>query len=258
MFPTTTTTINTANRKRSRRTLQQQQGSTPVKMSSVVLAMTLLLLAISQASAFGASSASLRSKTVEIPNASMEAGKIERFEYYEEEEMEDEIDYDEDFEEDDEEEEEEDDFEEEEDIEEDEQEDKWTYEEHLLMDRLYSRYVQQLVHEYGENWEEEYELTVDKEELYEEFLKFEDKEKAKIEEKRQLIQATHKVLLEYDGSINSIEKNDCYNVDLQNSTEGVRGNNNSNMEECSNTPTPMPTTIITTRMGNARNMIGPI
>jgi len=202
-----------------------------------------MLLAISQASAFGASSTSSR-KTVEIPNASMEAGKIERFDYEWEHGS--------------------DDFEEEVEDEIDDEDDKdldndvkhWTPEEHALMDQLYNHYIQEIVEQYGADWEEEYKLDVDKVGLYEEYLEFNRQEQSMLEEKRQLTQASHNVLLEYDGSIQD-ENKDCFNIESQNRTQeqssGVRGS----MQECY-TPTPTPTTIITTRSGNIRNTIGAI
>jgi len=240
MIPTTTIT-NAANRKRSRRSLQQQ-GQSSVTMSSVFLTLT-MLFAISQASALDASSTSLR-KTAEIPNASMEAGKIERFDYESEhgsddfeEKVEDEID-----------------------VKDDQDLDKdvnhWTPEEHLLMDHLYNRYIEDIVEKYGADWEEEYEIDVDRVGLYEEYLEFERQEKSMREKKRELTQASHNVLLEYDGSITD-ENKDCINIDPQNRTQeqssGVRGS----MQECY-TSTPTPTTIITTRSGNIRNTIAAI
>lgn len=226
-----------------------------------------MLLALSQASAFSASSTSLR-KTAEIPNASMEGAKIDRLDFVD---VKDELDewehVNDNFEEDEEKaeinDEDDEDFDEEEYENQednfDEDENDWTLEERLLMDRLFNRYIQQIVEKYGADWEEEYEIDVDKEGLYEEYLKFE-REQNELEEKRKLSQAFHNVLLEHDGSID-VEENDCFSIEPQNRTEeqasGLRHYPQSRRLKCG-TPTGTPTTIITTRSGNTQNVIGPI
>lgn len=145
----------------------------------------------------------------------------------EEEEEDDELEYDgEDYEEEDEFEEEEYEYEEgvldedegEDDIEDDDHEDDlqdeedeeyWTPEEEKEMDLLYSRYLEEVELAYGANWRDEYELVVDKEEIYVRFLEFEERRKQEreadletdereAEERRIVTQATHKVLIQHE------------------------------------------------------------
>jgi len=63
-------------------------------------------------------------------------------------------------------------FDEEEDEDED---DDWTPEEYEQMDMLYEKYVREIARKYGDDWEEDYELDVDVEELYEAYLAFEER-----------------------------------------------------------------------------------
>jgi len=218
-----------------------------VTMSSLpFLALAVLLTLSHQAVAFRASSTT--TTAVDIPNASMDLEKIDRFELLDFEfddmnddddndDLDDEIDIDEndDFEEDqdeieeydeeedenfdedehedgefdedehedevfDEDEHDEEIFDEEENEHEDEEEehkDDWTPEDYEQMGLLYDRYISEVAVKYGANWEEEFEMVVDEEELYERYL--EHKEKA--EEKRRLTEAYHKALLQHDESI---------------------------------------------------------
>merc|ERR1711935_89957 len=55
--------------------------------------------------------------------------------------------------------------------------DDWTPEEYEQMDILYEKYILEIVHKYGNDWEEDYELDVDVEELYEAYLAFEERKK---------------------------------------------------------------------------------
>ena len=66
---------------------------------------------------------------------------------------------------------------EEEEYEIDEQEDEhnWTTEDYKQMDLLYERYTKEIVSKYGPDWEEKYELVVNKVEIYEAYLKFEER-----------------------------------------------------------------------------------
>jgi hypothetical protein len=123
-------------------------------------------------------------------------------------------DEDEDYEED----EEEDYEEDEEDIfEEDEEEEDWTPEQYEQMDILYERYVQEIVNKYGADWEEHYELVVDKEEIYEKYLEFEERKQREAEEQRELTQASH-VLLRHQESVR-VDNGRLFDNDSQNRTE---------------------------------------
>ena len=50
--------------------------------------------------------------------------------------------------------------------------DNWTPEELAQMDRLYERYIKEIAKTHGEDWEEEWEVPVTKQELYEEYLQY--------------------------------------------------------------------------------------
>ena len=50
--------------------------------------------------------------------------------------------------------------------------DNWTLEELAQMDRLYKRYIKEITKTHGEDWEEEWEVPVSKQELYKEYLQY--------------------------------------------------------------------------------------
>ena len=105
---------------------------------------------------------------------------------------------------------------EEDDVEEDEDEDDWTLEEYKEMDELYSRYLQEIARRYGPNWRDEYELVVDKEEIYERYLEFEERKLEKeAEERRVLTQASHKALVQHE------ESSSCRKRESQNRTDQI-------------------------------------
>lgn len=243
IVPTTTTT--TSNRKRSRPLQKQGPILSSSKTSLRFLALAILFVLSSQAScAFGDSSSSV-SQTLEIPNDSLELyEKIERFELDDDDDEEDEDDEwgDEDEEEEEEYNDEEDfegeedyehkegnineeDYDYEDDFDEEDYEVDWTPEEYEQMDLLYDRYIEEIAHMYGANWEEEYELVVDKEEIYERYLEFQERKQREAEEQRQLSVASHKALLQHEEqslSIRAVEKghNNSYdNESSQNRTE---------------------------------------
>lgn len=90
---------------------------------------------------------------------------------------------------------------EEHDLEYEEEEEYWTPEEEEQMDILYSRYLEEVELKYGANWRDEYELVVDKEEIYVRFLEFEERreqERRAEQDLRILAQAAHKVLLQHE------------------------------------------------------------
>jgi len=253
---TTTTTIGT--RKRSR-TMSKQSATIPLSF----LTLAVLLIA-SQASALSAAS-SLASETANLPSASQDLNKIDHFELYNEDEIvewddendyneedeigewdddEDEGEYEYEYEEEEEEYEDEEEDEEEqlneeeeydEDYEEEEYQDdevehEWTPQDLDQMDRLYDAYVQEIVNRFGVNWEEEYELLVDKEEIYVAWLNYEEEKKQReveqrvadelreqeTEELRQVTLVSHKALLQQDALALTIETN---NAKSQNQTQ---------------------------------------
>jgi len=183
-----------------------------------------LLLAMSQASAFSASS-TLAGQTTRLPNASQESKEKEQWKVeihdYGEDEDEDEWDEwddeDEDYEEDEEEDYEEDEEEIFEEDEEEEEDDDWTPEQYVQMELLYERYVQEIVNKYGADWEEHYELVVDKEEIYEKYLEFEERKQREAEEQRELTQASH-ALLRHQESVR-VDNGRLFDNDSQNRTE---------------------------------------
>merc|ERR1712176_1287649 len=208
------------------------------------LALALLLAFSSQATAFTNTASHEVSHATDASDLSTESSvKIERFDVYDEddqveeweeedyeEEEDDEI---EEWDEEDEDEWDEEDEEEEEDYEdneeeyeeekeddydeEEEEDDDWTEYEYQQMDLLYERYLQQIEKKYGANWEAEYELDVDKEELYERYLEFQHQKKAKIE-------ATHRALKEHQATTAAPEDYPVYN-------EASNNHNNNRTDE---------------------------
>lgn len=299
MIPTTTTT----SRKRSR-----PQASRPLK--SLSLFAVVLLVAVSQASAFVGPSTSVTSEAEmnsvlglqkiyptedeededcehEIEDADEDEEEEEGWEYFyevetvdEDEEEEEGWEYfyveEEEYEDDDEEYDEEyyhEEYDEEYDDEEydDEEydenyddEDYWAPEELKEMDALYDRYLKEVAANFGANWEEKYDLVVSKEEIYEEYLKFEEQKKSAAEEQRQIIEATHMALLDFEEAVRT-EEEEYYNDSL-NQTQKlysdtvlpprtpmvVLGTKNDG-KQCL-----AKTTIVTNQGGNTRTVIGSI
>jgi len=167
-------------------------------------------------------------------------------------------------------------------------EDEWTPEQLREMDALYDRYLQEVAAKFGANWEEQFDLVVSKEEVYEEYLNFEEQKKIDAEEQRRLIEVTHMALLVHDEALRIEEENsyndslnrtqehdsvraslgkslsadppprthmvvlgtgDSYNKSVNNKEIGKR----SNWQAC-----PAKTTIVTTQGGNSHTVIGSI
>lgn len=275
--------IRTINRKRAR----PQASPTFNSFSFLALA---LLLAASQANAFSDSSTSI-------------VGQSDFESYYNLQKLEtQEIEYDDDeweweIEEADEDEDEEgwEYYYEEEEDEDDDDEDYWTPEQIQEMDALYERYLQKLDTKFGADWQQRFELVVDKEEIYEEYLAFEEQKQmdAEAEEQRLLIEASHKALMDYDGtlrvedefftsydSLNRTQDQDSIVASLEKSLSAdlaprthfvvlgtglgqnknihqSHNDKNNNAQECSAKPTTT-TTIVTTRGGNTHTVIGSI
>ena len=73
----------------------------------------------------------------------------------------------------------------------DDEEDSWTPEEVEEMDALWECYLQKVAAQFGADWEEKFELKVDKEDVYIQYLEFEEEK----QERRLLIEESHKALL---------------------------------------------------------------
>jgi len=176
-------------------------------------------------------------------------------------------------------------------------EDDWTPEEYKQIDLIYEGYIVEIARIYGDNWQEEYELVVGKEELYERYLEFQERKQREAEEQRQLSVASHKALLHHEEEQESasnhrvVEKghNDNDNECSQNCAEDEEEsaaaaslgdniknamasdipprrhmmvlNTNDSYSVQSNghdCPAATPTTIITIRNGNSESVIGSI
>ena len=74
--------------------------------------------------------------------------------------------------------------------------DNWTPEELAQMDRLYERYVKQIAKTHGENWQDEFEAPVTKQQLYEEYLQYEGQKQREALERSEMTKATHQALQE--------------------------------------------------------------
>eukprot|EP00535_Pseudo-nitzschia_heimii_P008097 CAMPEP_0197182546 /NCGR_PEP_ID=MMETSP1423-20130617/6472_1 /TAXON_ID=476441 /ORGANISM="Pseudo-nitzschia heimii, Strain UNC1101" /LENGTH=387 /DNA_ID=CAMNT_0042632985 /DNA_START=62 /DNA_END=1225 /DNA_ORIENTATION=+ len=110
-------------------------------------------------------------------------------------------------------------------------EDDWTPEEFEEMDVLYSRYLQEIARRYGPNWRDEYELVVDKEEIYERYLEFEERKlEREAEERRLLTQASHKALLQHEEANRRDQMGGQNRTDQQIST-GSSGDGNTMVTE---------------------------
>eukprot|EP00533_Pseudo-nitzschia_delicatissima_P004418 CAMPEP_0116103234 /NCGR_PEP_ID=MMETSP0327-20121206/13774_1 /TAXON_ID=44447 /ORGANISM="Pseudo-nitzschia delicatissima, Strain B596" /LENGTH=239 /DNA_ID=CAMNT_0003595327 /DNA_START=76 /DNA_END=795 /DNA_ORIENTATION=- len=232
----------------------------------------LLLLLVSQASAFSGSSSSLTSQTSVLPTDSIDLHKNAQAEFDEDDEMEEWEDDEEEWE-DDEEEEWEDDEEEDEEYE----DDDWTLEQYEEMDRLFEKYLQELSRRYGDDWQEKFDLVVDREEVYENYLEFEERKQEEAEERRQLIEASHKALNQHNEYIvvdedfsqsNQTEeaasvRSPIVSAELPSRTHMVvlnidnKNKNDQNVknaeQECVAT-----TTIVTMQEGNTHTVIGSI
>ena len=247
---------NNTSRKRTRPMAKQ------VTMSLSFVA--LLLLLVSQASAFSGSSSSLASQTSVLPTDSIDLQKIADDEMEEWDDDEEEWDEDE----------EEEYYDEEEEYDEDED---WTLEQYEEMDRLFEKYLQELSRRYGDDWEEKFDLVVDREEVYENYLEFEERKQEEAEERRQLIEASHKALNQHNEYIvvdedfsqnNQTEeavsvRSPIVSAELPSRTHMVvlnidnKNKNHQNVknaeQECAAT-----TTIVTMQEGNTHTVIGSI
>lgn len=258
---------NIVSRKRTRPLAKQ------VTMSSLPFVALALLLLVSQATAFAGTSA-LTSEAPLLSNDSANLENIVDAEY--EDDMEE-------WEYDDEEEWEEYDENEEYDDEEYEYEDDWSPEQYEEMDRLFEEYLQEIANRYGDDWEEKFDLVVDKEEIYEQYLEFEERKEEEAEERRQMIEASHVALLQHKNNNNNVRfvVEEFYPVinsteqaflalptigkgissDLPSRTHMVvlnidnknHANTKSNGQECQTT-----TTIVTTQGGNTHTVVGSI
>lgn len=121
-------------------------------------------------------------------------------------------------------------------------ENDWTPEQFEEMDRIFEKFIQEIANTYGDDWEEKFGWVIDKEEIYEEYLEFEERK----EERRQLIEASHQALLKHKEYIRVEEYS--LNMESQNSTE----------ERVSNHKNTATTTIVTTQGGNTHTVIGSI
>jgi hypothetical protein len=237
----TLTTV-TSNRKRSR----PQVSPTFKSLSFLALA---LLLVVSQASAFSDSSTSL-------PDAEYQSLKFQRYGAAE-------IDDDEGWiiEEADEDEEEEEGWEYYYEEYDEDDEDYWTPEQIEEMDALYERYLQKVAAQFGTDWQEKYELNVNKEDVYLNYLEFEEEKKIK-EERRLLIEASHRALCEHkalrveeeyhtqrdNNSLNRTQDQNAHLVVLGNNAKQNNGQNSQ-----------AKTTIVAiTHGGNTHTVIGSI
>jgi hypothetical protein len=234
--------------------------------------------------AFTESSSSLASEAETLPNSSVEFQKIVpsvaeeeeigEWEYWEDNEEEgDDEEWEYYYEEDDEEAE----YENEEEYEndDDDYEVDWSPEQYEEMDRLFVRYLEQVARKHGADWEDKFELVISKEEVYEEYLAHEEQKQELAEERRRLIEASHKALLKHDESsrvvedhyYNTLENDSLNRTEEQDSIRSSLGKHmstdlpprthmvvlKSNGQECQAT-----TTIVTTQGGNTHTVIGSI
>ncbi len=258
----TLTTV-TSNRKRSR----PQVSPTFKPLSFLALA---LLLAVSQASAFSDSSTSVAS------DAEYQSLKLQRYGVAEIEDDEGWI-----IEEADEDEEEEEGWEyyyEEEEYEDEDEEDSWTPEQIKEMDALYERYLQKVAFQFGADWQDKFELNVNKEDVYLNYLEFEEQKKIN-EERRLLIEASHRALCEHNKAPRVEQE---YHTQLDNSSLNrthdqnfvaapsanlnlaprshlvVLGNENNNAKDNNGQESQAKTTIVAITHGGNTHTIGSI
>lgn len=255
----------TTSRKRTRPLVKK------VTMSSWSFVALALLLLVSQATAFTGPSIALTSEAPLLSNDSMNRENLVDDEYVDDmEEWEDDEDEWEEYDED-----------EEYDDEEYEYEDDWSPEQYEEMDRLYEKYLQEIANRYGADWEEKFDLVVDKEEIYEQYLEFEERKEEQAEERRQMTEASHMALLQHDNNNIRVVVEESYPVmntteetvsvlptigkaissDLPSRTHMVvlsidnknHAKNKNTGQECQAT-----TTIVTTEGGNTHTVIGSI